>query len=409
MSWWWLPSLFSGFANADRRGVQYTQPSSSAFEDNPVIGIDSALQVSTVWACVTLLAETIGSLPIQVKREEAGGVLITQSGSFADVIGATPNSVNTSQEFWETLLLNLFLRGNAYARLVRNGQNIVTSLIPMSADQMQVERVEETGEIVYTYVTESREFVYSSDQILHIKLLGNGLVGLSPLDYMRASVGISVKAQQHTMGVYKRSGKRPGILMTGLLNPKTREAIKRNFSDLVHGKDDDLFVLEADFKFEPLGMSPADLQLIETRNFSTQDLARWFRVPAELINAGTSQWGPGLKFLVEGFYKFTIRSHVTRIEQALHRRVLTPAQRSQSLVVKFDLDELLRAAPEERTSVQAQQVQNGIKTRNEIRAQNSNPPVTGGDIVTVQSNLLPIDLLGRVQGGSRVTEDAIAQ
>ena len=142
-------------------------------------------------------------------------------------------------------------------------------------------------------------------------------------------------------------------------------------------------------------------------------MARWFGVPSVLVNdtSKTTTWGTGVEQIIEGFYKFTLRPTLERIEQAIQRRVLTSAQRAAGLHAEFSFDALLRANAAARFELYAKGVQNGIATRNECRQLENLPPVAGGDTLTAQVNLVPIDMLGKVtvKGGSNASQDPVAQ
>lgn len=182
-----LYNWFGGNANTQAKGSQLTSPESSAHDDNPNVGVDGALQVSTVWACVTLLVENIASLPIFVYSTDGTGgrEMLRESRTFS-IFHRSPNARQTSQEFWEQMLLNYFLRGNAYARIRRDSiSGEVLSMHPLSADQIDVILADD-GSLIYEYYREQGPFIYMESDILHIRGMGNGLVGLSPLDYMRS-------------------------------------------------------------------------------------------------------------------------------------------------------------------------------------------------------------------------------
>lgn len=407
-------SWLRGNATAQRTGVQHEMPSGNAYEETTSIGPDAALQVSTVWACVKLLVETIASLPLFVYRTDSAGqrVMVRDDQLYA-VLHDSPNRRMTAQEFWEFMLLNLVLRGNAYARVERDTKGRAYALWPMAADQVEV-KVMPDGSLVYAYVLDSATLIYGEEDILHIKGIGNGVVGMSPLDYMRASVGLAISAQNHTAAIYRKQARRPGVLMTDkVLSKEQREALRTSFGDIATGSQRELYILEANFKFEPINMSPADIQLLETRRFAVEDLARWFGVPSVLINdtSKTTTWGTGVEQIIEGFYKFTLRPQLERIEQAIARRVLTSAQRASGLHAEFSFDALLRSNMKDRFELYAKGVQNGITTRNECRQLENLPPIAGGDALTAQVNLVPIDMLGKVQskGGSHAAENPVAQ
>ncbi len=397
-------SWLGGNATTQKAGTQTGVPSSSAHDDTPVIGVDAALQVSTVWACVTLLVETVASLPMMVYRLGKDGTRNNETGRIYTILHDSPNKRQTAQEFWEQMMLNFVLRGNAYARVVRDKKGEAVSLWPLAADQVEV-IVADDGSLVYVYSYEQTAIAYAESDILHIRGMGNGVIGLSPLDHMRSSVGLAINAQNHTAKTFKKGARRPGVLMSdSILTADQRKAVKTNFGDIASGDANELYVLEAQFKFEPLGMSPADIQLLESRQFAVQDLARWFGVPSVLINdtGETTSLGSSVQQIVDGFHKLKLRPQLERIEQAIHRRVLTPSQRARGVVVEFNLDALLRASLKDRMEIYAKAVQNGIKTRNECRKRENDQPIDGGDTLTAQVNLMPVHLLGQQinQGGS---------
>ena len=110
----------------------------------------------------------------------------------------------------------------------------------------------------------------------------------------------------------------------------------------------------------------------------------------------------GIEQIVDGFHKFTIRPLLVSIEQAVRKRVMTAAQRAR-VTCEVNLDALLRASLKDRMAIYSSAVQNGIKSRNECRQLENDPPYDGGDVFTAQSNLAPITMLGQT-GATHVDE-----
>jgi HK97 family phage portal protein len=409
-----MRNWLGGNANTTRTGTQQIQPASTVHQNVPIVNVDGAMQVSTVWACVNLLVETISSLPLMVYKAGADGSREISDDTLYKILHDSPNPRQTSQEFWEQMLLNFFLRGNAYARVQRDSRGKAVALWPLSSDQIEVIMLDD-GTLVYRYfknTNQQTEIIYLEKDILHIKGPGNGLVGMSRLDYMRSSVGLAIKTQDHTTKTYQANARRPGILMSSeVLTDAQRVALKKNFGDIVSGSDKELYVLEAQFKFDPLGMTPTDIQLLESRKFSVQDLARWFGVPSVLINdtGESTALGSSIAQIVDGFHRLTLRPQLERIEQAIMKRVLTPAQRVSGLTAEFNLDALLRASLAERMEIYSKGVQNGIYNRNEPRKRENLKPYPGGDVYTAQVNLMPVDLLGRQPASGNVPDEPIEQ
>lgn len=402
-----------GNSTSQRKGVQDGTPATSAHEGIASVGIDSALQISTVWACVTLIVENIASLPLVVfSKDKDGRRIVDIDDPTYKVFKDTPNPRQTSMEFWTYMLLNYVLRGNAYAIIKRRPNGTVISLWPLAADQVDVFETEDKS-LLYRYNYNNEYEYFKADQILHIRGMGNGIYGMSPLDYMRASVGLSINAQNHTHKTFTKGARRPGLLMTDrVMNEEQRKAVKKNFGDIASGGGNELYILESQFKFEPLGMSPADIQLLETRKFTVQDLARWFGVPSVLVNdtAETTSLGSSVEQIIDGFHKLKLRPMLELIEQAIENRVFTLPERSKGKYIEFNLDALLRSSLSERMDVYSTGVQNGIYTRNDCRARENLDPMEGGDILTAQSNLLPLDKLGtQTNTGGNVPPDTVRQ
>lgn len=379
-------------------GVQLGEPFTRVYDSNRDYGIDGALQVSAVWASIELLTDNIASLPLFVYKKDAsmeGHKTLARGTPLWTLLHTSPNRRHTPMEFWQFMVMNYLLRGNAYARLVRNDAGEVIEMWPLASDQVEVDvLVDKT--IVYKYQYEGQVAVYDEKSIFHWRDKGNGIIGMSRLDYMRNSVGIAISAQNHTADVYNKSGKRPGVFMIDkLLTEAQRTSIRNNYRGLTEGSDDDLLVLEAGAKFEPLSLTPADLQLLDTRKFSVEDIARWFGISSVMINdtAKTTTWGTGIGQLIEGFYKFRLRPMLESLEQCLERRVLTSGQR-ELYSVEFSLDAILRGSLADRLDAGAKGVQNGLYTRNEWRQLENLPKMEGGDELTAQLNLAPINQLG---------------
>ena len=381
-------------------GIQFGEPFTKVYDRTQDYGIDGALQVSAVWASIELLTDNIASLPLFVYRRETGQEghkTLARDTQLWDLLHTSPNRRHTTMEFWSYMTMNFLMRGNAYARLVRNDAGEVIEMWPLSSDQVEVEVLKDRS-VVYKYSYEGQIAVYNEASILHWRDKGNGTIGMSRLDYMRSSVGLAIDAQNHSRNTFRKSGKRPGVFMIDkLLTKEQRDAIRANYSGLIEGSEDDLLVLEAGAKFEPLSMSPVDLQMMETRRFSVEDIARWFGISSVMINdtAKTTTWGTGIDQIIQGFYKFKLRPMLEGLEQAIERRVLTPRQR-ELFSVEFSLEAILRGSYLDRLEAGSKAVQNGLMTRNEWRQLENLPPMDGGDLLTAQVNLAPVDQLGQV-------------
>lgn len=399
-----------GGALGQHSGQQSGAPSSALIEGSSNIGPDGAMQLSTVWSCVWLLANTIATLPFFVYTQKDGMRELARDTMLWGILHNSPNSRMTPVEFWVAMLLNLILRGNAYARIERRKNGEAIALWPMAADQVQM-HVLDDGSIAYEYYIGGSVAVLAEDSVLHIKEIGNGNIGFARLDYMRATTTEAANAQKEASKLFANGGKPTGILMIDrVLKDDQRKAIKANFADLAEGDTSRIKLLEADMKYQQINLTPQDQQLLDTRKFTVEEICRWFSVPPVMVgHSNVTAWGSGVEQIIEGYFKSTIRPALVRIEQAVTKRVLTSAQRA-TLTVEISFDALLRANLKDRMEIYAKGVQNGLKTRNECRQLENDPPIKGGDELTAQTNLAPLRMLGQIQGGGNAgTSNPVAQ
>ena len=232
--------------------------------------------------------------------------------------------------------------------------------------------------------------MYAEKSIWHGKLFGNGIIGLSPLSYARNSLGIAQAAEASTTKIYKNGGKPSGALtLDKVLTPEQRAAVKANFDGLAEGNDDRLFVLEAGMKYQQVSLSPQDVELLSSRRFQIEDIARFFGVPSVLINdmSSATAWGSGIDAIVRGWYKLGLRPYLERMEASMMANLLTPEERVR-MCIEFDFDELLQDSRKDRITAGKEAVQGGIMTPNEVRAEEGLPPQQGGDKLFMQQQMI---------------------
>lgn len=393
-------------------GIQNGVPRGRLVPDVSPVGIDGALQISAVWCAVALLANTIATLPLMAYRNKNGDREVARDSALWLLLHENPNDRMTPCEFWVAMIMNLLFRGNAYARIERSANGEAFALWPMPTDQV-VMNILDTGKIVYIYRLGNDVAAIAPENMLHLKGMGNGTVGLSRLDYMSATTSEAMNSQAVANGLFKNGGKPCGVLMIDkVLNKQQRDALKEKFADLAQGNTARLHILEADMKYQAVNMTPENIQLLSTRQLGIQEIGRWFGVPSILLNQteGTTTLGSSSGDIIDCFHKLTIRPALVAIEQALRKRVMTPAQRL-IYTVEYNQDALLRASLKDRMSIYATGTQNAIYTRNECRQLENMPPVAGGDVLTAQVNLAPLELLGKIShtgGGNVVTQAPIA-
>jgi HK97 family phage portal protein len=365
-------------------GVQYGIPSAYTEQSASPVTFDSAMQLSSVWACVKLISETVSSLPLTVYKLTPTGRKIDANHPLTLLFNGKVNRYQTKIEFFETVLLNLLTSGNSYCYVQKIGDRIVGLLPLMSADMTTT--LLENGSLVYEYVTDSGVNVYSESNIWHLKLMGNGVIGLSPLAYQRNTLGIAQAAEAAVTNIYKNGAKPSGVLsMDKFLTQEQRDLVRSKFYNLSAGSEERLMVLEGGMKFDAISLSPQDIELLASRQFQISEICRWYGVPSVMINDTSSStvWGSGIEQIVSGFYKLTLRPLMEKIEASILINLMNPndAQRHE---VEFDFNALTRSDLKTRFDSYRVGIYGGFMTPNEARRLEGMPDEDGGDSLYMQ-------------------------
>lgn len=363
---------------------------------------DTALHLTTVWSCVRLISETIATLPLPVYRiDKNGRKNPAYDHPLYPVLHDMPNWNMTACEFWECMVASICLWGNAYAKKTYTKAGKLTELDPLRPDWMHVYRNARNA-IVYRYpdATSAGGFRdYREEEIFHLKGFGNnGLTGLSPISYARHSLGNAMAIEQAAGSAFKNMVAPIGVLTSDqLLSKAQQDQYLAGLADKFQGAMNagKIMPLMAGFKFQPVSINPEDMQMLESRAFSVEEICRIFRVPPFMVghHEKSTSWGTGIEQQLIAFQALALRPYLVRIEQAIRKSLISPEEWGQ-VTAEFNLEGLLRADSHGRAEFYAVMVEKGIFTRNEVRAKENMPPQEGGDRLTVQINNTFLDLLG---------------
>lgn len=375
---------------------------------------DAVLQIATALACIRLWATTVSTMPLHVYREGAGGARERiNDHPMARVLRDSPNADQTPAEFLEGMVACAMLFGNAYAlKTVTAGQ--VRALTMLRPDLMTVRRDRETYQLRYEYADPRGRETYTPDEVWHLKAFGlGGDLGLSAVEYGRQAFGLAMATDEAAARTFS-NGIRPGgfFISEQTLTDPQREQARKSLVEPMQGAENTgrVGVLEGNFKFQPVTMPLKDAELLASRSLHIEEICRIMgNVPPVLIGHagnGVTAWGSGIESLIRAWRSSSLDQFLSRMEQSMTRALLAPADRGR-VWCEFNRDGLLQTDSEARSKFYASGAQNGWLTRNEIRGLENRPPVDGGDVLTAQSNLLPLDRLGTIVTPTR--EEVIPQ
>lgn len=370
------------------------------------VTVNSALQLSAAWACVRLISETLSTLPMQLYRDDGGAKTPARDHHLYTLLHNQPNADMTAVVFWQAFVSSMLLWGNAYVEIRRSG-GVVTSLDFLLPAHVTSRRLE-SGAIEWKYndpITKRVRTIPESRMWHTPAFTVDGVTGLSPIAVGANVFGGAMAADEASAHTFKNGMKSSGLVtMDAVLKPEQREDVRQHVKKV--SAEGGVMVLEKGADYQQLSMNPQDAELLSTRSFNVEEICRWFRVPPFMVGHSekSTSWGTGIESQMIGFVTFVLRPWCVRIEQSIRKQLLLPAERS-AYTPEFALEGLLRGDSAARAAFYAVMTQNGLMTKNEIRRKENLPPVDGGDVLTVQSNMIPLHMLGQVTN----VQDALKQ
>lgn len=374
------------------------------------VTVDKALQLSTVWSCVRLISETLATLPLGFYQRRENGSRIDATGhNLYSLLHRQPNGDMTAVVFWEVVVASMLLWGNAYIEINRSGSTVI-ALQFLHPARMIVRRLFD-GSYEYRYrdAATSRERVLSENNLMHIPAFStDGRLGLSPIVYGANVMGTAIETDKASAETFRDSTRASGIVtMDAIFKPTQRDEIRAHVKKV--SAEGGVYVLEKGAGFEKLGFDPVSAELLASRSWNVEEMCRWYRVDPSMIGHGgkDSNWGTGLEQKMIWFLTFTLRHWCVRIEQAVHKSLLTPVER-QTYFAAFNLEGLLRADSASRAAFYSIMVNNGIMTSDEVRALENLAPMGGNAaVLRVQSAMVAIDDMNKGSNAAQGASDAL--
>ena len=358
----------------------------------------NAVQVSTVYACVRVIAETIASLPFGVYEETDDGNRKATEHQLYRLLHDEPNPEMTSFVMRETMLTHLLLWGNSYSQIIRSGRNKIIALYPLLPDRMEVDR-DSKGKLTYTYTTaEGLQVKLDPLDVLHIPGLGfDGIMGYSPIALEKNAIGLGIAAEEYGSRFFQNGARPSGVLThpNTVKDPKRlRESWNAAYGGSANGSK--VAILEESMTFTPISLPNNEAQFLETRKFQVEEICRIFRVPPHLVGNLDRATFSNIENQSIDFAVHTIRPWLVRIEQAMNRALFADSEKGH-FYVQFNIDGLMRGDYKSRMEGYSIGRQNGWLSANDIRSlENMNPipAEEGGDTYLINGNMVPIGLAG---------------
>ena len=293
------------------------------------VTVDKALQLSTVWACVRLLSESVSTLPLKLyRRLPDGSREQAKDHPLFRLLCRTPNAEMTPQRFMLMVVASICLRGNAFVEKKMIGTRVV-ALVPLLPQYMRVKR-EDSGRLKYTYTENGVERVIPENNLMHIRGFGlDGVCGMLPVTMGREIFGSAMSAEEAAAKVFAQGMQASGILSGDTtLTQKQREDLRASLTAFMGSQNaGKIMVAEAGLKYQGITMNPEAAQMLESRSFNVEEMCRWFRVPPFMVGHMDKQssWASSVEAQNLHFLTNSLRPLLVNIEQEITRCLIGEA------------------------------------------------------------------------------------
>lgn len=365
----------------------------------------SALRYVTVYSCVRVLAEAQASLPlILYKKRPKGGADKAEEHPLYGLLHDLPNDEMTSVTWRETSMGHLTLSGNCYSIITRNKRGQVIDIYPVDWNLVEPKRAAD-GKVEYLVKAGQAEEVYPAERIFHIPLFGfDGIKGYSPIRMANEAIGLGMAAAEFAARFYGQGMNVGGVLEhPGTLSDEAQKRLKASIEERGSGLANSWrpLILEENMKFSRIPMPLTEAQFIENRKFTREEIAGLFRVPPHMIADLSQATFSNIEYQSLDFVMHSLLPYLTRWEQAINWKLLTPQERTAGYYAKFNVAGLLRGDYKSRQEGLQLQRQNGVINADEWRELEEMNPQEGGtgQVYMVNGNMMPIAQAG--QGGSQ--------
>lgn len=378
----WAPMLWNLYgANKTESGVDVNEY--------------TALNLSSVYAAINIIAGDISSLPINLYKKTSNGKrkVITDHPSL-QLLKYKSNALIPAINFRKCTTAHILGWGNMYAEIARNKMGQVAELWPITPDRVTPEF--KNGDLVYMIKVDGQEIPMPRESILHIAGLGyNGITGYSVISKAAESIGLSLASEKFGARYFGANTNLGGaIKYPRALGPEVTKNLKASLADYTGGKYSHRWmILEQGMEIEKLGFSPDDSQFLQTRQFQVSDIARWFNMPPHKLKDLTRSTFSNIEEQETEYVISCLVPWLTTIEQNYDIQLLTEKEHRLGYYFKHNVKGLLRGSSDKRADYYTKRFYLGSLTPNEIRALEDEDPLDNenADKAFIQMNVMPLD------------------
>lgn len=365
------------------------------------------LSEATYFACLKILSESMGKLPLKLLRKtEQGGVEKAYKHPLYRILAYRPNPYMTATHFWSTVEYNRNHYGNGYVWITGAGSE--TKLWTLPSPDVQV-YIDDRGifgtknAVWYVYTSSKNGKLYKIpyDSMLHFKTSSSfdGITGRPVRDMLSETLVGNLKAQKMLNKLYDNGFTAKAVVQyTGSLNDELVKKYVKGIEDYATGKIDDvksIIPIPIGSTLTPLNVNLTDNQFLELKKYSALQIAAAFGIKPNQINDYEKSSYASSEAQQLAFYVDTLLYIIKQYEEEICNKLLSDEEIANGYHAKFNISVILRADSEKQTQSLKEAVQGSLRTPNEARAMLDLPARPGGDVLLCNGSMMPVQMAGQ--------------
>lgn len=363
----------------EKRELQYVCPSfNEALTFNGITNQYSAMNISAAYRATEIISDSIAMLPIKVKLLNGEHKEEMESHSlnliFNDKVGNTITKFN----LMKLLIQSVILKGNGFAYIYRAKDGTVTNIRYVESKDVTINYNKNRDELYYNIPHISNKRIEPINVIHLIKNSYDGINGISVLSYAARSLGISNNTENSANSFFTNGCNLSGVLtVQGQLTQKQKDDIRSSWNQAYSNGGNGLAVLQGNMSYQPIQLSASDSQMLESRQFNVQDIARFFGISPVLLGDLSHSSYSTIEATQNQFLLHTLQPYIVMIENEFNRKLLKPSE--YNLSINLDETALLKTDKTAQATYYGTLIDKGILCINEVRKELGYSAIEGGD------------------------------
>lgn len=367
---------------------------------------EDALSEATYFACMKVLGEGVGKLPLKLLQyNDRNGVVTARDHPLYTVLKNRPNPYMTSSTFWSTVEYNRNHFGNAYVLITGAADNIKLWILESSQVQVWYDDgriISSIPEVYYIYSAAGKQYRFTSEEILHFKTSNtfDGIVGVSVKDQLKSTISGNTKAQNLVNKMYDSGFTAKAVMQyTGSLSDDNVKKFVKGIESYSKGElasegIENIIPIPLGATLTPLNVKLADNQFIEVKQYSALQIASAFGIKPYQIGDYTKASYASAEAQQLSFYVDTLLYIIKQYEEELTYKLLSDEDSKKGLHFKFNVSVILRADLQTQITTLSTAVNSFIYTPNEARNLLDLEDKEGGDQLLGNGASIPIQFAG---------------